>query len=61
MNQNVMWSAITQWSTIAGKQVMITMKCDPPRSPKIEKGGLSTRKVKSKTIVNGLKHCPIVL
>ena len=53
INQNVMWSAITQWSTIAEKQVMITMKCSPPRSPKKEKGGLSTRKLKGKNIVNG--------
>ena len=56
-----MWSAITQWSTIAGKQVMITMKCDPPRSPKIEKGGTIDGKNEKEIIVNDIKHCPIVL
>ena len=40
-----------------GGQLMTAMKCSPPQYPKIEKGGLSTRKVKSKNIVNDLKCC----
>ena len=48
-------------SGCCGSQVMTAMKCGPPRSPKIEKGGLSMEKTKKEIIVNDIKHCPIVL
>ena len=43
-------------SDCRGSQVMTAVKCGPPCSPKIEKGGLSMEKTKKEIIVNDIKH-----
>ena len=57
VSRNAMWCAITQWSTSAESQVMAAKWSQVKsfsQSQKIDKEGLSTRKVKNRNIVNDI-------